>query len=421
MKKIFTITVKIKETKLVNTWFKEQSKKAAKLFNSCLTEQLNLIANGHKSKSQFDLAQYFRSFTLASDYKDRIYERIATSTNNWLKSEQLRYKIYWQQKQKELIDPNVNENLQKYPFLYQTQINILQRQNLYSLIKQLMRKQIITGKPRYRKKCSLAFSIRTNRQSTIKLLKNKLQITIPKLKTILNGKYNFLPSSSDYVFKLGTLKKDSCGTLWLKLTYEQNIIPAVPTQSQEKIIVGIDMGLKTTRTAVSINEVTKEIVEVYQPIRVRYFDKAFESLKKAYEKDTRQIAFVHRKIARRRLDNANKDIVKILSMGEEFKFGKPSSAFLFSGRLARSAADAANSLFLTRFEKRAELAGKISGEVNESYTSVTCRTCASKKPMPLSQRIYECNKCGHTEDRDVNSACQIALRNFLDLKYLQSA
>ena len=89
---------------------------------------------------------------------------------------------------------------------------------------------------------------------------------------------------------------------------------------------------------------------------------------------------------------------------------------MFGGRLARSAADAANSLFLTRFAKRVEIAGKKSGEVNESYTTVTCRKCGCTKPMPLKIRVYECLMCDHIEDRDVNRSIQIAFRDILEDK-----
>jgi transposase len=270
------------------------------------------------------------------------------------------------------------------------------------------------GRPRKRKTCSLAFSIRKNRQETIQIKRNKIEIGIPKFKQKVSGKPNFFPSTHNHQFLLVTLKKDSCGTCWFKMTLEDKIKPIQLEHNtkSEKVVVGIDMGLKTTRCAVSVNTNTKEIVESYQPIRVRYFEKSYQALVWASTKDKRHLPFVYRKIARRRLDNIGKDITKILSMGDEFKFGKPSAAFLFSGRLARSAADAANSMFLTRFAKRAELAQKKSGEVDEAYTSVTCRKCLNKKPMPLSLRVYECDTCAHVEDRDINSSYQIAFRDF---------
>ncbi len=104
----------------------------------------------------------------------------------------------------------------------------------------------------------------------------------------------------------------------------------------------------------------------------------------------------------------------LMNMGSEFKFGKPSASFLLSSRLAKSASDAANSLFLSRFAKCVEITRKKAGEVDESYTSVTCRCCLSQKAMPLGERIYVCECCGHQEDRDINAAYQIAFREYKD-------
>ncbi len=409
-----TFTVKIKKTKTFSSWFYEQSKRAAQLYNACLELQMNQISNGKNKLTAFDLAKEFRNFELGSDYKDRIYERVADSIAKWVKSENFRYQIYWQHKEKNLLK-NKETN---YPFLEECNQKIFARNDYRKHVQRLARKQILHGRPRKRKTCSLAFSIRKNRQETIQIKRNKIEIGIPKFKPKLRGKPNFLPTTHDHRFLLVTLKKDACGTCWFKITMEENVrVPQPePTTRSEKIVVGIDMGLKTTRTAVAVNSVSKEIVEIYQPNRVRYFDKSYQALVWASSKDKRHLSFVHRKIARRRHDNIGKDIYKILSMGDEFKFGKPNAAFLLSGRLARSAADAANSLFLTRFAKRAELASKKSGEVDEFYTSVTCRKCLNQKPMPLKLRIYECDICSHVEDRDINSGYQIAFRHFPEEK-----
>lgn len=415
-----TITAKIKPTKAFEAWFIEQSKKAAELYNACLNLQMENISSGKKELSSYDLANEFRFFNLGSDFKDKIFSRIAESTSKWLKSEKYRYQLYWQHQEikNHSQDENLNQNITNYPYLQSVSKHILQRLQYTEHIKRLARKQIIFGRPRKRKKCSLAFSVRPNRQNTVQIKLNKVEVVVPKYKEKISAKYNFLPTTSDYKIKLITLKKDHCGTMWFKITYDETIkMPSVEIK-KENIFVGIDMGLKTTRTVVSVHAQSKEIVEIYQPSRVRYFDKAYQALVWASNKDKRALAFVHRKIATRRLDNINKDIQKILTMGEVFKFGKPGTAFLFSGRLAKSAADAANSIFLTRFAKRAELAGKKWGEVNESYTSVTCRKCLARKSMPLKERIYLCNCCGHEEDRDINSAYQIAWREFRQEKIL---
>jgi transposase len=411
------MTVKIKTNQTIQKWFTEQSKQAAVLYNLCLDAQFELANLGKKLLTAFDLAAHFRTFSLGSDYKDRIFERVADSTKKWVSSESLRYEMYWKSLEKEKIKFVSNKIIEtKYPFLADAEKQIFRRKEYRKWVQRLARKQKIAGRPRYRKKCSLSFSIRKNRQNTIEIKKKKLSIFIPKFKGAFSGSYNFLPTTSDYQFKLATLKKDHCGTFWLKLTLEENIQqPICDSNSNlktEKVLVGIDMGLKTTRTAVAVKENSKEIVSIYQPERVRYYEQGYNALVWASTKDTRHLSFVHRKIARRRLDNIGKDIKHILSMGDEFKFGKPSAAFLLSGRLARSASDAANSLFLTRFAKCAEIARKEAGEVDESYTSVTCRKCHKRKPMPLSERTYNCLSCDHTEDRDQNSGYQIAFRDF---------
>jgi len=411
---ISTITVKIKNNFFLEEWFQKQSLLAAELYNNCLKKQFERASWGEPLYTAFDLANQFRLHSLASDYKDRIFERVAKACKNWYTSENLRYSIYWQhqeksQNEKEKLNTLIPEN-----YLFLREIEKKRKRNLdyRTHVKRLSRKQKVIGKPRLRKTCSLAFSIRSTRQDTVSIQRRKIKCTLPKFKKGIAGHYNFLPTSSSYMFKLGTLKKDACGTFWLMLTVEDHIKPLIPERKSEKISVGIDMGLKTARSAVSVDINTKQLCEVYQPERVRFFEKGYKALVFASQKYNRALPYIHRKIRRRRRDCIDKEVKHILNMGDEFKFGKPSSAFLFSGRLARSAADVANSLFLVRFAKRAEVAGKEWDEVDESYTSVTCRICQRRKPMPLSERVYCCAHCGHEEDRDKNSAYQIALRDY---------
>ena len=60
MKSTSRITAKIKTNKTIKACFKENSERAAKIFNECLTFQMNLISLVEKYKSKFDLAQNFR-------------------------------------------------------------------------------------------------------------------------------------------------------------------------------------------------------------------------------------------------------------------------------------------------------------------------------------------------------------------------
>ncbi|BAZ22403.1 IS605 family transposase OrfB [Kalymmatonema gypsitolerans NIES-4073] len=40
-------------------------------------------------------------------------------------------------------------------------------------------------------------------------------------------------------------------------------------------------------------------------------------------------------------------------------------------------------------------------------SSKTCSCCGHVQPMPLSERVYACQKCGHTQDRDENAAVNL--------------
>jgi putative transposase len=342
---------------------------------------------------------------LPSDYKDKLAERAHRSTSSWYQSESLRYKIYWEHKEKDegpSSQANTFEEIEK------------NREALCKYRKHcraLSHKQLIIGKPRKKKTISLKFAIRKSRQDTISLREKSASVRVPGFKSRLSGRHNrILPTTSQELFKEGVLKQDSCGDFWLCLVLDGQR-PRELKPSDEWILIGSDCGLKHARTVVAIHALTGEIVNVFQPERVRHFDKSLKALKWASNHDTRALPFVHRKIARRRLDGIDKEIKRILELGHEIKIGKPSAIWLFAGRLARSAMDVANSKFVERLVKRAEEAGKKSGLVNESGTSVTCRKCGQKKKMPLDVRTYEC-PCGHIEDRDINAAYQIALRAF---------
>ncbi|WP_460545904.1 RNA-guided endonuclease InsQ/TnpB family protein, partial [Glycomyces halotolerans] len=78
-------------------------------------------------------------------------------------------------------------------------------------------------------------------------------------------------------------------------------------------------------------------------------------------------------------------------------------------RLSRAIADAAWTEFRRMLQYKAEWAGRSVVAVDRFLpSSKTCSACgAMKDTMPLSQRVFECAACGHTEDRDVNAAKNI--------------
>ena len=67
-------------------------------------------------------------------------------------------------------------------------------------------------------------------------------------------------------------------------------------------------------------------------------------------------------------------------------------------------------LLLEKLQYKAESAGCVAMKVNRQYTSMTCRKCGNVQSMSISQRIFVCEKCGMSMDRDVNAARNILKR-----------
>lgn len=80
-------------------------------------------------------------------------------------------------------------------------------------------------------------------------------------------------------------------------------------------------------------------------------------------------------------------------------------------RNARNIADASWDKFLQMLRYKAASAGCGVAEVDPRGTTLTCSRCGSvKDTMPLHVRIYVCNACGMTLDRDYNAAINILKR-----------
>src|SRR5262249_8540137 len=68
--------------------------------------------------------------------------------------------------------------------------------------------------------------------------------------------------------------------------------------------------------------------------------------------------------------------------------------------LAKAILDVAWGQFFAITKSKAESAGRTFERVNPRYTSQTCSNCGHRQKMPLTIRVYECEKCGFVCDRD---------------------
>ncbi len=79
-------------------------------------------------------------------------------------------------------------------------------------------------------------------------------------------------------------------------------------------------------------------------------------------------------------------------------------------RLAQSIHNASWNRFINMLSYKAESAGMKVIKVDARDTSKECSSCGNIQEMPLSERIYICNRCGMQIDRDINASINILNR-----------
>jgi putative transposase len=79
-------------------------------------------------------------------------------------------------------------------------------------------------------------------------------------------------------------------------------------------------------------------------------------------------------------------------------------------RLAGSIHNASWNRFIQLLSYKAESAGLGIVKVDAKNTSKECSDCGNIQEMPLSERTYNCQKCGMSKDRDINASINILKR-----------
>ncbi len=86
--------------------------------------------------------------------------------------------------------------------------------------------------------------------------------------------------------------------------------------------------------------------------------------------------------------------------------------------LAKSIVDVSWNTLVQYTTYKAESAGAVVVLINPEYALQECSGCGNiKHDLKLSDRIYHCNACGLTMDRDENATINIKNRGFLSYLY----
>jgi IS605 OrfB family transposase len=195
---------------------------------------------------------------------------------------------------------------------------------------------------------------------------------------------------------------DACGHWFLNVCVEIPQSQARPVRSG----IGIDLGLKDFAT-LSTGE------KIENPRLLRQLADRRATAQRARKR--RQATRIHARITHARRDFHHKFSTRIVREFDYVAVGNVNAAGLARTRLAKSVLDAGWSSFRSMLRYKATAHGAWYEEVNESFSSRVCSSCASetgpKGVADLGIRSWICSQCGVTHDRDINSARNILFRS----------
>jgi len=268
---------------------------------------------------------------------------------------------------------------------------------------------------RFKSKHNPRHSYRTingNSGTTIRIKGNTIKL--PKLGFVKFKKSRKVSGK----IKSVTVSKNILGRYYISVLCEVEI----ETLSKLDTQIGIDLGLKEF-CITSNNEF------VSNP---RYLKKSEKKLKKAQRilskrvknsnnrlKQQKKVFKIHEKIRNKRLDFLHKLSSKIVSENQVICLEDLQVKNMVKNHcLAKSISDASWSKFVELLKYKSNWYGRELVQIDKFFpSSKTCSNCGNiKKDLKLDDRVYKCNSCRVTLDRDYNASLNILREGLKILK-----
>lgn len=201
------------------------------------------------------------------------------------------------------------------------------------------------------------------------------------------------------------------GHWYASLTVERE--PAAPASPPKGGVVGVDLGVKNLATL-------SDGTVIPNPRALGAGLKALRKAQRALsrrvkgsvrrEKAKERVARLHARVADVRADAINKVTTMIANTYSSVCIEDLDVAGMVKNHsLARSVADAALGEFRRQLEYKTARSGAVLCVVDRWYrSSKTCSGCGEvKAKLSLSERVFNCDDCGASMDRDLNAAINI--------------
>ena len=266
------------------------------------------------------------------------------------------------------------------------------------------------SKQSYRTNC-ITSVYKNKKYSNIKIDIKEKMIKVPKLGLVKIRGYRNLNELTDRIINI-TIEKEKTNKYYVSVITEKE--EETPKKITPTSIVGIDLGIKDL-------VVTSDGEKYPNPKEINKREKRLKRMQRKlcrqikrsnnYNKTKEKIARIHSKIKNSRKHNiiniANK-IVKEhdIIVSEKLNVKKMSS----NHKLAKNILDAGFNKICELLKWKAKLLGKYYYQVDTYYpSSKICSHCDSKTEITndLKVRMWECENCGNTNDRDINASINI--------------
>jgi putative transposase len=382
--------------------------------------------------------------TGARTYRFRIYpkKQQIKSMNSMLNLSRELYNAMLQQRiyayqQKKKVDyysqkneiPEIKRMFPEYSDIYSQVLQDVARRldkafdNFYRRVKEKKKgKNIKAGFPRFKSKDR--YNSLTYPQSGFKIMDSG-HVWLSKIGEVRM----FMHRPINGTIKALSIKRDHVGDWFITLTVEADgntdRMEADETVQNSRFQpvnpTGIDLGLKAliTTSDGKIIEPPKFLIKSEK--RLKRTQRQLSRKRKGSGKRSKakaRVQKVHRKIERQRDDFAHKLSCDLAVNHDLIVFEDLNvSGMVKNHHLAGSIADAGWNKIVQYTTYKAESAGKIVLPVDPRYTSQMCSGCGNiNYDLKLSDRIYHCNVCNLSIDRDLNAAINIKRKGIQMLK-----
>jgi putative transposase len=235
------------------------------------------------------------------------------------------------------------------------------------------------------------------------------KIWLPKFKTSIKV---IVDRTFDGVIKTSTITKTPTGKYFISILVElQKELPK-NKPLDEKQAIGIDLGIKTFATL-------SNGIEIENP---KHLKKSIKKLKKQQrkvskkikgsnnrKKEVKKLAIIHEKVKNKRMDFLHKTSYYLVTNFDTLCLEtlKPSN-MLKNHKLAQALSDVSIAKFNELIDYKSKWFGTNVLRIGQfEPSSKMCSCGVINKELKLNQRVWTCNSCGITHDRDFLAANNI--------------